>query len=88
MTIYSRKVAEGLGAIGRALGVPRGDSFRFGVRNYPVDCASLRHSIFISKYEWSAHAQPAGLRAGLEQSVIDVVKYDRPAAGLAEKTRC
>jgi len=36
------------------------------------------------QYEWSAH-EPAGLRAGLEQSVIDVVKYDRPAAALAEK---
>ena len=36
------------------------------------------------QYEWSAH-EPAGLRQGLEQSVIDVVKYDRPVAGLAEK---
>jgi hypothetical protein len=26
--------------------------------------------------EWSAH-EPAGLRQGLEQSVIDLVKYDR-----------
>jgi hypothetical protein len=36
------------------------------------------------QYEWSAH-EPAGLRQGLEQSVIDVVKHDRPVAGLAEK---
>jgi len=36
------------------------------------------------QYEWSAH-EPMGLRAGLEQSVIDVVKYDREAKGLAEK---
>ena len=36
------------------------------------------------QYEWSAH-EPAGLRAGLEQSVIDVVKYDRDVKGLAEK---
>jgi len=36
------------------------------------------------QYEWSAH-EPAGLRAGLEQSVIDVVKYDREVKGLAEK---
>ena len=35
-------------------------------------------------YEWSAH-EPAGLRVGLEQSVIDVVKYDRDVTGLAEK---
>ena len=36
------------------------------------------------QYEWSAH-EPAGLRQGLEQSVIDVVKYDRPVGGLTEK---
>ena len=36
------------------------------------------------QYEWSAH-EPAGVRQGLEQSVIDVVKYDRPVTGLAEK---
>ena len=36
------------------------------------------------QYEWSAH-EPAGLRAGLEQSVIDVVKYDKDVTGLAEK---
>ena len=36
------------------------------------------------QYEWSAH-EPAGLRVGLEQSVIDVVKYDRDVTGLAEK---
>ena len=28
VTIYSPKVAEGFGAVGRALGVPRGDTFR------------------------------------------------------------
>ena len=36
------------------------------------------------QYEWSAH-EPAGLRAGLEQSVIDVVKFDKDVTGLAEK---
>jgi 4-carboxymuconolactone decarboxylase len=35
-------------------------------------------------YEWSGH-EPAGLRAGLEQSVIDVVKLNRPVTGLSEK---
>ena len=83
VTIYSPKVAEGLGAIGRALGVPRGDSFRFGVRNYQLIVLITAREID-QQYEWSAH-EPAGLRAGLEQSVIDVVKYDRPAAALAEK---
>jgi 4-carboxymuconolactone decarboxylase len=36
------------------------------------------------QYEWSAH-EPAGLRQGLEQRVIDVVKYDRDVAGLDDK---
>ena len=36
------------------------------------------------QYEWSAH-EPAGRRQGLEQNVIDVVKYDRPVTGLADK---
>jgi hypothetical protein len=36
------------------------------------------------QYEWTAH-EPAGLRQGLEQSVIDVVKYNRPVTGLSDK---
>jgi len=36
------------------------------------------------QYEWSGH-EPAGLKAGLEQSVIDVVKFNRPVTGLNEK---
>jgi 4-carboxymuconolactone decarboxylase len=39
---------------------------------------------FDQQYEWSGH-EPAALRAGLEQSVIDVVKYNRDVAGLSEK---
>jgi hypothetical protein len=83
VTIYSPKVAEGLGTIGRALGVPRGDGFRFGVRNFQLIVLITAREID-QQYEWSAH-EPAGLRAGLEQSVIDVVKYDRDVTGLGEK---
>ena len=39
---------------------------------------------FDQQYEWSGH-EPAALRAGLEQSVIDVVKFNRDVAGLSEK---
>jgi len=39
---------------------------------------------FDQQYEWSGH-EPAALRAGLEQSVIDVVKFNRDVAGLTEK---
>jgi 4-carboxymuconolactone decarboxylase len=39
---------------------------------------------FDQEYEWSGH-EPAGLRAGLDQKVIDVVKFNRDVAGLPEK---
>ncbi len=39
---------------------------------------------FDQQYEWSGH-EPTALRAGLEQSVIDVVKFDRDVSGLTEK---
>jgi len=37
-----------------------------------------------SQFEWAAH-EPAGLKAGLEQKVIDVVKHRRPLSGVGEK---
>ena len=39
---------------------------------------------FDQQYEWSAH-EPAGLKAGLDQSVIDAVKFNRELTGLPEK---
>jgi 4-carboxymuconolactone decarboxylase len=39
---------------------------------------------FDQQYEWSGH-EPAALRAGLEQSVIDVVKFNKDVGGLSEK---
>jgi 4-carboxymuconolactone decarboxylase len=39
---------------------------------------------FDQQYEWSGH-EPAGVRAGLEPNVIDVVKFNRDPAGLPEK---
>jgi 4-carboxymuconolactone decarboxylase len=39
---------------------------------------------FDQQYEWSGH-EPAGRRAGLEQTVIDAVKFNRDVAGLPEK---
>jgi hypothetical protein len=83
VTIYSPKIGEGLGAVGRALGVPRGDGFRFGVRAFQLIVLITAREID-QQYEWTAH-EPAGLKAGLEQSVIDIVKYDRDVKGLAEK---
>jgi hypothetical protein len=81
--IYNPKASEGTGALGRALGVPTGEMSRLGQRMYQLVVLITAREID-QKYEWSAH-EPMGLRAGLEQSVIDVVKYDRDAKGLAEK---
>jgi 4-carboxymuconolactone decarboxylase len=36
------------------------------------------------QYEWSAH-EPAAQRAGVDQAVIDAVKYNRDVTGLPEK---
>ena len=83
VTIYSPRVAEGLGLMGRALGVPRGDGFPLGARMFQLVVLITAREID-QQYEWCAH-EPAGLRDGLEQSVIDVVKYDRDVTGLADK---
>ena len=83
ITSYSPKIGEGLGPLGRYLGVPRGDAFPLGARYFQLIVLITAREID-QQYEWSAH-EPAGLRAGLEQSVIDVVKYDRSVTGLADK---
>jgi 4-carboxymuconolactone decarboxylase len=83
ITVYNPKASEGNGALGRALGVPTGQNSRLGTRMYQLVVLITAREID-QQYEWSAH-EPAGLRAGLEQSVIDVVKYDRDVAGLADK---
>jgi len=80
---YSPRTSEGRGLLGRALGVPSGQNFPAGVRTYQLVVLITAREID-QQYEWSAH-EPAGLRAGLEQSVIDIVKYDRAVEGLAEK---
>jgi 4-carboxymuconolactone decarboxylase len=83
VTVWSPRATEGLGVIGRALGVPRGDTFPLGGRLYQLIVLITAREID-QQYEWSAH-EPAGLRVGLEQAVIDVVKYDRDAVGLAPR---
>ena len=81
--IYNPKASEGTGGLGRALGVPTGETSRLGQRMYQLVVLITAREID-QQYEWSAH-EPMGLRAGLEQPVIDVVKYDRDVKGLAEK---
>ena len=67
----------------RSLGVPTGENSPVGPRLFQLAVLIAAREID-QQFEWSAH-EPAGLRQGLEQSVIDVGKYDRPVAGLAEK---
>jgi 4-carboxymuconolactone decarboxylase len=81
--VYNPKASEGTGLLGRALGVPTGEKSRLGQRMYQLVVLITAREID-QQFEWSAH-EPAGLRAGLEQPVIDVVKYDRDVKGLAEK---
>ena len=78
VTIYSPKAAEPIQALNQYL-----RTSVVGPRYFELS-ALLAAREFDQQYEWSGH-EPAALRAGLEQSVIDVVKFNRDVAGLAEK---
>jgi len=67
----------------RSLGIPTGEDSPVGPRLFQLAVLITAREID-QEYEWSSH-EPAGLRQGLEQEVIDVVKYDRPVTGLADK---
>jgi hypothetical protein len=67
----------------RSLGIPTGVNSPVGARYFQLAVLIIAREID-QQYEWSAH-EPAGLRQGLEQSVIDVVKYDRDVKGLSDK---
>ena len=67
----------------RTLGVPTGVNSPVGPRFFQLAVLIIAREID-QQYEWTAH-EPAGLRQGLEQSVIDVVKYNRPVTGLSDK---
>ena len=75
ITIYSPRE--------RDLGIPSGEKSPVGARYFQLAVLITAREID-QQYEWSAH-EPAGLRQGLEQSVIDVIKYDKSVAGLSDK---
>lgn len=75
ITIYSPRE--------RGLGIPTGESSPVGARYFQLAVLIMAREID-QAYEWSAH-EPAARRQGLEPSVIDVVKYDKDVAGLADK---
>lgn len=67
----------------RSLGTPTGVNSPVGPRYFQFAVLIMAREID-QHYEWSSH-EPAALRQGLEQSVIDVVKHNRPVAGLTDK---
>jgi hypothetical protein len=75
VTIYSPRE--------RSLGIPSGVNSPVGARYFQLAVLIMAREID-QQYEWSAH-EPAGRRQGLEQSVIDVVKYNRDVTGLSDK---
>lgn len=66
---------------GRNLGIPMGNGSFVGARNFQLATLIVAREID-QQYEWTNH-EPAGLQMGLEQEVIDVVKYDRDVSGLS-----
>jgi len=75
VTIYSPRELD--------LGIPSGAKSPVGQRNFQLAVLITAREID-QQYEWTAH-ELAGRRQGLEQSVIDVVKYNRDVAGLSDK---
>jgi hypothetical protein len=65
------------------LGIPSGAKSPVGPRYFQLAVLIIAREID-QQYEWTAH-ELAGRRQGLEQSVIDVVKYNRDVAGLSDK---
>src|SRR5215469_3530826 len=75
VTVYSPRELD--------LGIPSGEKSPVGPRYFQLAVLIMAREID-QQYEWSAH-EPAGRRQGLEQAVIDVVKYNRDVAGLSDK---
>jgi hypothetical protein len=75
ITIYSPRE--------RDLGIPSGEKSPVGPRYFQLAVLIIAREID-QQYEWSSH-EPAGRRQGLEQAVIDVVKYNRDASTLSDK---
>ena len=65
------------------LGIPSGATSPVGPRYFQLAVLITAREID-QQYEWTSH-ELAGRRQGLEQAVIDVVKYNREVAGLSDK---
>ena len=78
VSMYNPKAAEPVHALNQYL-----RTSVVGPRYFELS-ALIAAREFDQQYEWSGH-EPAGLRAGLEQTVIDVVKLNKEVTGLNEK---
>src|SRR5690606_25175377 len=65
---------------GRNIGIPMGNGSFVGARNFQLATLIVAREID-QQFEWTMH-EPAGLQVGLEQEVIDIVKYNRSVDGL------
>jgi 4-carboxymuconolactone decarboxylase len=65
------------------LGIPTGAKSPVGPRYFQIAVLITAREID-QQYEWTAH-EMAGRRQGLEQSVMDVIKYNRDVTSLSEK---
>lgn len=65
------------------LGIPTGDKSPVGARDFQIAVLITAREID-QQFEWTMH-ETFGKRQGLEQSVIDVIKYDKPVTSLPEK---
>jgi len=75
LTVYSPRELD--------LGIPSGEKSPVGPRDFQLAVLITAREID-QQYEWSSH-EPAGRRQGLEQRVIDVVKFNRDVTGLTDK---
>lgn len=78
VTMHSPRAAEPIYALNQVLRKTVAGSRYFEL------AALVASREFDQQYEWSSH-EPAALKAGVEQSIIDVVKYNRDVAGVPEK---
>jgi len=78
VTIYSPKSAEPIQTLNQYL-----RRSIVGPRYFEL-AALVASREFDQQYEWSGH-EPAAVRAGLEQSIIDVVKNNRELSGVPDK---
>jgi 4-carboxymuconolactone decarboxylase len=65
------------------LGIPTGAKSPVGPRYFQIAVLITAREID-QQYEWTAH-ELAGRRQGLEQAVMDVIKYDRDVGSLSDK---